>query len=207
MQYRSVAQIAGEADVLELPRLSRQARLERWAEALARRPGRLRAIPDVEHGGRRERAARRADGSPLTVAYEDPVLRAAGLRGDTIGDAAAFFRRRGRVLRPVARAAAPPGLLLPPRADDGPSGHRRGGPRPDAARGGVRGLDHRPRRGGGVLRRAHGRRGARGRALLMPGESGLAARDGRRHHDKLRKSLLRLPHGDPHLSTTRIVAS
>ena len=92
MRYRSVAQLAGEADVLlEPPPLSRQARLERWAEALARQPGRLRAIPEVEHGGRREREARRADGSPLTVAYEDPGLRAAGLRGDTIGDAAAFF--------------------------------------------------------------------------------------------------------------------
>jgi hypothetical protein len=92
MRYRSVAQLAGEADVLlEPPSLSRQARLERWAEALARQPGRLRAIPEVEHGGRGERAARRADGSPLTVAYEDPLLRAAGLRGDTIGDAAAFF--------------------------------------------------------------------------------------------------------------------
>ena len=93
MRYRSVAQIAGEADVLpEPPPLSsRQARLERWAEALARQPGRLRAIPEVEHGGRRKREARRADGSPLAVAYEDPGLRAAGLRGDTIGDAAAFF--------------------------------------------------------------------------------------------------------------------
>ena len=52
MRYRSVAQLAGEADVLpEPPPLSsRQARLERWAEALARQPGRLRAIPEVEHG-------------------------------------------------------------------------------------------------------------------------------------------------------------
>jgi hypothetical protein len=92
MRYRSVGQLAGEADVLpELPSLSRQARLERWAEALARQPGCLHAVPDVEHGRRREREARRADRSPLTVAHEDPVLRAAGLRGDTIGDAAAFF--------------------------------------------------------------------------------------------------------------------
>ena len=93
MRYRSVAQLAGEAAVLPEPPplFSRQARLERWAEALARQPGRLRAIPEVEHGDRRKRAARRTDGSPLTVAYEDPVLRAAGLRGDTIGDAAAFF--------------------------------------------------------------------------------------------------------------------
>jgi hypothetical protein len=41
MRYRNVAQLTGEADVLlELPPLlSRQARLERWAEALARQPG------------------------------------------------------------------------------------------------------------------------------------------------------------------------
>ena len=91
MQYRSMEQIAGEADVFTMPSLSRRDRLERWAEALARHPAQLRAIPDVEYGPRRERDARRADHSPLTVAYEDPLLRAAGLRGDTIGDAAEFF--------------------------------------------------------------------------------------------------------------------
>ncbi len=91
MQYRSMEQIASDADVFMIPSLSRRARLERWAEALARQPAQLRAIPDVECGPRRDRDARRADHSPLTVAYEDPVLRAAGLRGDTIGEAAEFF--------------------------------------------------------------------------------------------------------------------
>jgi hypothetical protein len=91
MQYRSMEQIASDADVFTIPSLSRRARLERWAEALARQPAQLRAISDVEYGPRRERDARRADHSPLTVAYEDPVLRSAGLRGDTIGDAAEFF--------------------------------------------------------------------------------------------------------------------
>jgi hypothetical protein len=33
----------------------------------------------------------RADGSPLTVAYTDPVLRAAGLKSDTLGEAMRFF--------------------------------------------------------------------------------------------------------------------
>ena len=33
----------------------------------------------------------RADDSPLSVAFSDPRLRAEGLAGDTIGDAAAFF--------------------------------------------------------------------------------------------------------------------
>jgi hypothetical protein len=91
MQHRSVERIAGEADVLPLASLSPRERLERWAEVLERHPARLRAIPEVEQGGRRAREARRVDQSPLTVAYADPVLRAAGLRGDTIGAAAAFF--------------------------------------------------------------------------------------------------------------------
>jgi hypothetical protein len=91
MQHRSVERIAGEADVLPLASLSPRERLERWAEVLERHPARLRAIPEVEQGGRRAREARRVDQSPLTVAYQDPVLRAAGLRGDTIGAAAGFF--------------------------------------------------------------------------------------------------------------------
>ena len=91
MQYRSMEQIASEADVFTIPSLSRRDRLERWVEALARQSAQLRAIPEVEYGPRREQDARRADHSPLTVAYEDPVLRSAGLRGDTIGDAAEFF--------------------------------------------------------------------------------------------------------------------
>ena len=33
----------------------------------------------------------RSDESPITVAFEDPVLRAAGLKGDTLGDAMEFF--------------------------------------------------------------------------------------------------------------------
>ena len=36
MQYRSMEQIAREADILTMPSLSRRDRLERWAEALAR---------------------------------------------------------------------------------------------------------------------------------------------------------------------------
>ena len=118
MQHRSLERIASEADVLTGASLSPRERLERWAELLEHQPACLRAIPDVEHGGRREREARRVDLSPLTVAYADPVLRAAGLGGDTIGDAAAFFGlshaqlhhlvcgcRHGLTLDPQATAA------------------------------------------------------------------------------------------------------
>jgi hypothetical protein len=98
MLYRSLDRIAAEADILttpDLPRtpgLSRRERLERWAESLGREPGRrLRALHGIEYGTPYERLTCRADGSPLAVAYADPVLRAAGLEGDTVGDAAEFF--------------------------------------------------------------------------------------------------------------------
>jgi hypothetical protein len=98
MLYRSLDRIATEADVLAAPDLpaspglSRRERLERWAELLEREPGRrLPALHGIEYGTPYERLTCRADGSPLSVAYADPVLRAAGLEGDTVGDAAEFF--------------------------------------------------------------------------------------------------------------------
>ena len=98
MQYRSLDRIVAEADVLAAPdvpvttRLSRRERLERWAEDLEREPRRLlRAIHDIEYKSPQELLAYRVDGSPLSVAYADPVLRAAGLKSDTVGDAAEFF--------------------------------------------------------------------------------------------------------------------
>src|SRR3954463_1619154 len=98
MLYRSLDRIAAEADILTTPdlpgtpELSRRERLERWAELLGREPEcRLPALHGIEYGTLRERAACRVDGSPLSVAYGDPVLRAAGLAGDTVGNAAEFF--------------------------------------------------------------------------------------------------------------------
>jgi hypothetical protein len=92
MKYQSLEQIALEADVHPAVGMSRRERLERWAELLERRPWRcLSTIEGTEFGSRRERAAKRADHSPLSVAFEDPVLRAEGLRGDRVGDAVEFF--------------------------------------------------------------------------------------------------------------------
>src|SRR5215213_2906767 len=140
MLYRSLERIAAEADVLAAPDppagpgLSRRERLERWAEALERGPAeRLPAITGVEHGPRRERQARRADGSPLAVAYADPALRAAGLRGDTIGYATAFFGMSHARLHGVicschhgqavaaSEAAAQVRALAPGGSADGPA--------------------------------------------------------------------------------------
>ena len=171
MQYRSMEQIASEADIFTMPSLSRRDRLERWAEALARQPAQLRAIPEVEYGSRLERAARRADHSPLTVAYDDPLLRAAGLRGDTIGDAAEFFGLSHAQLHYLV-------CYLPSRADDGSSGHCRAGSWPDTARGRVHGRDHHARGRRRASCRAHGCGGACGRALTLASGKAASLRPG-----------------------------
>jgi len=72
--------------------LSKSERLEHWAEALEPR-GRSASqdTVEIEHAPPVKRAALRADDSLLTVAFNDPGLRAEGLAGDTVGDAVAFF--------------------------------------------------------------------------------------------------------------------
>ena len=92
MKYKNLEQIAREADVRSAVGMSRRERLERWAELLAQQPDRrLSTIEGTEFGFRKARRAKRADHSPLTVAFQDPVLRAGGLRGDRVGDAVDFF--------------------------------------------------------------------------------------------------------------------
>ena len=92
MNHRSLEQIALGADVHPGIGMSRRERLERWAAGLERRPERqLCAIEGTEFGTRPEREAKRTDNSPLTVAFEDPILRVEGLRGDRVGDAVEFF--------------------------------------------------------------------------------------------------------------------
>ena len=43
----------------------------------------------------------RGDGSPISVAFEDPVLRAAGLENDSYGEAKRFFELTDRQLHKV----------------------------------------------------------------------------------------------------------
>lgn len=72
--------------------MSRRERLERWAELLDRNPHRpLSTLNETEYRPALERAAMRVEGSPISVAYDDPVLRAAGLEGDSYGEAKRFF--------------------------------------------------------------------------------------------------------------------
>lgn len=93
MKHQPIENLGAEAvTLLEAPVLSRRERLERWAELLERDPRRrLKALMRVEFVGERDRAGLRDDDTPISVAFADPVLRAAGLEGDTFGDAQKFF--------------------------------------------------------------------------------------------------------------------
>ena len=89
-KLRNVAEIA--PNWLGARQLSRAERLECWADALEGEAGkRLTTLFEIEHQPPAKRAALRADDSLLTVAFNDPRLRAEGLAGDTVGDAVAFF--------------------------------------------------------------------------------------------------------------------
>ncbi|MBZ9848281.1 hypothetical protein LB565_09835 [Mesorhizobium sp. CA14] len=75
-----------------VPLATRAQRIERWAELLDRNPLRcLSALTGTEYVDPEVRERVRADGSPLTVAFDDPLLRAAGLQSDTYGEAKRFF--------------------------------------------------------------------------------------------------------------------
>jgi hypothetical protein len=92
MEHRTSAELEGFAEVISPQKLSKKELLERWALALEKRQGtRLRTLRETEYKPVKEQAALREEDSPLTVAFEDPVLRSAGLRNDTLGEVARFF--------------------------------------------------------------------------------------------------------------------
>lgn len=95
MEYRRVSDVAQVAQVFRAgtPRkMSRPEKLERWAALLEQNLDcRLRPLVQIEFLKRDERLRARADGSPLSIAHDDPILREQGLTGDTVGDAMAFF--------------------------------------------------------------------------------------------------------------------
>lgn len=95
MKYQTLSQLQTVAEVEPLstyPIMTRQQRSERWAEMLEENPKRrLRALTGTEHLKGEARDAARAEGSPITVAFEDSVLRGLGLKSDTYGEAKRFF--------------------------------------------------------------------------------------------------------------------
>jgi len=75
-----------------LPAMTRRERLERWAKLLESRGSEaLSTLEGTEYQPAKERAIRRADNSPVSVAFADPVLREAGLGDDSYGEAKRFF--------------------------------------------------------------------------------------------------------------------
>ena len=95
MKLKTLEELKQVAEVrppLTRDRMSKRQRLERWAEVLEFTPRRyLRSLYETEYASRRQRYALREDNSPLTVAFEDSVLRAEGLESDRYGDALKFF--------------------------------------------------------------------------------------------------------------------
>ncbi|CAN7552687.1 hypothetical protein LJR231_004022 [Phyllobacterium sp. LjRoot231] len=94
MKHLALEQLQTVAEIeRDRPPLSRNQRIERWAELLELNPGRrLATLPQTEYRLPKERACIRADGSPISMAFADPVLRAAGLEGDSYGEAKRFFQ-------------------------------------------------------------------------------------------------------------------
>ena len=93
MEHRTSAEFKGFAEVIRPQTLSTKELLERWALALERREGaRLRTLRETEYKPVEEQSALREENSPLTVAFEDPILRSAGLTSDRLGDVARFLR-------------------------------------------------------------------------------------------------------------------
>jgi hypothetical protein len=96
MEHRSLDEIREVAQITplaSLPRaMTRREKLERWAELLEGWNGRsLRPLTRVEYLSPEVRRYLRGESTPLKIAYDDAVLRQAGLAGDTMGDAMGFF--------------------------------------------------------------------------------------------------------------------
>lgn len=93
---REQLQVFAQIEPDHRPRsLTRKERLERWAELLDQSRNRhLATLYETEHQSAVMRNTLRSDGSPISVAFDDPILRAAGLEDDTYGEALRFFELR-----------------------------------------------------------------------------------------------------------------
>jgi hypothetical protein len=91
MEYKTLSDVERAGEAAPVP-VTRAERLERWAKLLEQRgSARLNTLWRTEHAVRSVRPAMRANNSPLSVAFEDPLLRVAGLADDSYGEAKRFF--------------------------------------------------------------------------------------------------------------------
>jgi hypothetical protein len=95
MRHQTLDQLHTVAEVHREPThpvMDRTQRLQRWSELLERQPNRsLTALTGTEYRPSAERDAMRGDGSPISVAFEDPILHDEGLKDDSYGEAKRFF--------------------------------------------------------------------------------------------------------------------
>lgn len=99
MEHKTVDQLESAGHIATTLPLSRDERLSRWAAALERLgPALLNTLWRTEFASPQVRPSLRADNSPFTIAFDDPVLRAAGLNDDSYGEAKRFFEISDRDL-------------------------------------------------------------------------------------------------------------
>jgi len=94
MKHQRLDELQNVAEVKHQPpqAMTRSERLQRWAELLEVNPGRrLSTLNQTEYQPPAARELMRNDGSPISVAFEDSMLRGAGLKGDSYGEARRFF--------------------------------------------------------------------------------------------------------------------
>jgi hypothetical protein len=105
MEHKTVEQLKRVAEVrddFQAEALTPIQRLYRWADLLEERPDRrLTTLHGTEYEEEAVRDTMRSDESPISVAFEDPVLRAAGLKDDTYGEAKRFFQVSDKDLHDV----------------------------------------------------------------------------------------------------------
>ena len=95
MKHQTLEQmkVVAEVDQGYSPQtMSRSERLERWAQLLERNPERrLSTLHQTEYQPDGARAVMRGDNTAISVAFHDPVLRDAGMKDDSYGEAKRFF--------------------------------------------------------------------------------------------------------------------
>lgn len=95
MEHKTLDQVGRVAEVrvdrAHTP-LTRDQRLIRWAELLEQQPERrLNTLLETEYQSWETREKIRVNNSPISVAFDDPMLRADGMKDDTYGEAKRFF--------------------------------------------------------------------------------------------------------------------
>jgi hypothetical protein len=93
MQHKTAQELERIAALRSDRVMTRTERLVRWAELLEKdSERRLSTLEGTEYQPSEVRDSMRSFRSPLTVAYEDPVLRTQGMTDDTYGEAKRFFQ-------------------------------------------------------------------------------------------------------------------